>query len=244
LSRLANVELAHESPLTADEILSYDFDHVAVATGARWRADGVGRWHTRPLELDRGPQLLTPDELLDGSRPEGDRVAVYDDDHYYMGGVLAELLAAEGRHVTLLTPAARASEWTTNTLEQERIQRRLLELGVVIETARALAGITPDGVRTACVYTAAEEEVACHALVLVTARLPVDGLAADLAERAADWAAAGLVSVETVGDARAPGTIAAAVWDGRRYAEELEQPERGEVPFRREVVRLAPAQSV
>ena len=48
--------------------------------------------------------------------------------------------------------------------------------------------------------------------------------------------------MRAVGDALGPGTIAAAVWDGRRYAEELDEPsEPDAVPFRREVVRLAPA---
>jgi dimethylamine/trimethylamine dehydrogenase len=43
------------------------------------------------------------------------------------------------------------------------------------------------------------------------------------------------------GDAWAPGTIAAAVWDGRRYAEELDEPrsDGDEPPFKREVVALA-----
>ena len=55
-------------------------------------------------------------------------------------------------------------------------------------------------------------------------------------------AAAGLVSVRAIGDAWAPGTIASAVWDGRRYAEELDgDPPGDEVPFRREVVALAEA---
>ena len=44
--RLRNVERA-ESRGDADEILDYGFEHVAVATGARWRADGVGRFHTQ-----------------------------------------------------------------------------------------------------------------------------------------------------------------------------------------------------
>jgi dimethylamine/trimethylamine dehydrogenase len=46
-----------------------------------------------------------------------------------------------------------------------------------------------------------------------------------------------------VGDAWSPGTIAAAVWDGRRYAEELDEPRDGDdlPPFRREVMELAPA---
>src|SRR5262249_11777699 len=46
LTKLPNVELALESEVTADEVRRYGFDHIAVATGARWRADGVGRWHT------------------------------------------------------------------------------------------------------------------------------------------------------------------------------------------------------
>ena len=29
---------------------------------------------------------------------------MFDDDHYYMGGVIAELLAKEGLDVTLITP--------------------------------------------------------------------------------------------------------------------------------------------
>ena len=43
-----------------------------------------------------------------------------------------------------------------------------------------------------------------------------------------------------VGDALSPGTIAAAVWDGRRYAEELDAPPGDDTlpPFRREVVQL------
>ena len=48
-------------------------------------------------------------------------------------------------------------------------------------------------------------------------------------------------SVRAVGDAYCPGTIAAAVWDGRRYAEELDQPddERERLAFVRETVQLA-----
>ena len=43
LAQLPNVELAFESEVTADEVLAYGFEHIAVATGSRWRADGVGR---------------------------------------------------------------------------------------------------------------------------------------------------------------------------------------------------------
>ena len=63
---------------------------------------------------------------------------------------------------------------------------------------------------------------------------------ADVA-RSADWGAAGVKTVRAIGDCLAPGTIAAAVWEGHRYAQELEAPsDRGDtVPFRREVTELA-----
>jgi dimethylamine/trimethylamine dehydrogenase len=228
LERMGNVELAFESPLDAEEVASYEFDHVAVATGSRWRADGVGRWHTRPVALDPSLETLTPDDLMAGRRPAGEHVAVFDDDHYYMGGVLAELLAREGRRVTLVTPASRASEWTDHTMEQPRIQARLLEL------ATSVISSSGGALQLVCAYTGRERELACDALVPVTARLPEDGLVGALE-------AIGVTSVRAVGDALAPGTIAQAVWDGRRYAEELDatDADADAMPFLRETVELA-----
>jgi dimethylamine/trimethylamine dehydrogenase len=239
LQKLPKVEVAYDSELTAEEVLSYGFDHVAVATGATWRRDGTGRWHTAPIEIEPALEALTPDDLMAGLRPAGDRVVLYDDDHYYMGGVLAELLAREGRAVTLVTPAARVSEWTVNTMEQERIQRRLLELGVEVIVSQTLVGAAPGSARIACVYTERERELPADGLVLVTARDPRDGLAGELLEAEGQWADAGIASVRAVGDAWSPATIAAAVWDGRRYAEQLEQVDDREVPLKREIIRLA-----
>jgi dimethylamine/trimethylamine dehydrogenase len=239
LAKLPNVELAYNSRLEAPEILSYGFDHVALATGARWRRDGTARWHTHPIPLGDGMQVLTPDDLMADDRPSGEHVVVFDDDHYYMGGVLAELLARESRRVTLVTPAPRVSEWTVNTMEQERIHRRLIERGVTILTSHVLLSAEAGTARLACTYTEQERELGCDALVLVTARDPVDSLAADLLDRSGEWAGAGVRSVRAVGDAWCPATIAAAVWDGRRYAEQLDEPDDGDVPFRREIVALA-----
>jgi dimethylamine/trimethylamine dehydrogenase len=240
LARLRNVERT-QGEVTAAEILEYDFDHVAVATGARWRADGVGRHHTQPIPLDPMLPVLTPDHLMTGEPPAGERVVIYDDDHYYMGGVLAELLARAGRHVTLVTPAVCASSWTTNTMEQHRIQRRLLELDVQILASHAVVSTAADALRAACVFTGREREIPADAAVFVTARLPEDAVYRGLMNRRDDWAQAGLKTVRAVGDCLAPGTIAAAVWEGRRYAEELDEPpHRGDtVPFRREVTELA-----
>jgi dimethylamine/trimethylamine dehydrogenase len=219
-------------------VLSYGFDHVAVATGARWRRDVTARWHTAPVPLGDMP-VSTPDDAMDGALPAGDHVLVYDDDHYYMGGVVAELLAHEGRRVTLVTPAARVSEWTINTMEQDRIQRRLIEMGVDILTTHTVNGASAGNVVVGCTYSEREREIACDALLLVTARDPVDGLAAELQEASGRWAEAGIQSVRAVGDAWSPATVAAAVWDGRRYAEQLDTPDDRDVPILREIVRLA-----
>jgi dimethylamine/trimethylamine dehydrogenase len=184
--------------------------------------------------------IFTPEQLWQGGRPDGRRVVIYDDDHYYMGGVLAEWLAGEGFSVTLVTPAAEASRWTHNTMEQPRIQRRLIESGVTIIPHRVAHAITAGTLQVACVFTGRVFEHAADAVVLVTSRLPCNELARVLEARAADWAAAGIRSVQTIGDALAPGTIAAAVYGGRRFAEELGVPVDAErLPYRREVAQLA-----
>ncbi len=238
LRRLKNVELARGSTVTAGEVLRYDFDHVAVATGARWRADGVGRSTLDPIPLAEGLKVLTPDDLLRGRLPAGDRVVLFDDDHYYIGGALAELLAAAGKEVTLVTPQALVSAWTENTMEQPRIHARLAAAGVSIVLSHSLISASSERIRFVCVYTGGETVLPADALVLVTARVPCDDLATEVAE-----AEHGPV-VQAIGDALAPGTIAHAVWDGHRYAEEFDDPaarDHDRVPFRREIVAVARA---
>jgi dimethylamine/trimethylamine dehydrogenase len=235
LRRLRNVEIARGSDVTGQEVFRYDFDHVAIATGARWRTDGVGRASLHPLPIADGLDVLTPDDLLCGTLPAGERIVIYDDDHYYIGGVLAELLAGTGKQVTIVTPEPLVSAWTANTMEQRRIHARLVHAGVTITLSRALRAAGPGGVRLECVYTQRETSVAADCLVLVTARLPNDELLTEIA-------AAGRGPTATaIGDALAPGTIANAVWDGHRYAEELDDPvapDRDLAPFRREIIAL------
>lgn len=237
ISRMGNVTLYRDSVLTAEEVLSFGFDHVAIATGSLWRRDGVARYALHPVPITA--PVLTPDDLLAGKRPEGKSVIVYDDDHYYMGGVLAELLAREGFDVTLITPASEASTWMRNTMEQHFVQARLLNAGVRVIAQQGIAGVTATGIDLACVYTGKPTHCAADAVVLVTARLPEKSLLAALAARRSEWADAGIRSVVAIGDALAPGTIAAAVFGGRRYAEEFDIPyDPDKPPFRREVTEL------
>ena len=163
---------------------------------------------------------------------------LFDDDHYYMGGVLAELLVGEGFDVTLVTPESRVSMWTEATMEQHRIQKRLIELGVTIHVTHTVTSVGAERVTAACAYTERELELACDSFLNVTARLPVDGLGVALRERSSE---PGAPTLRVIGDAWSPGTIAAAVWEGHRYAEELDEPPSNgdQPPFQREVIGLA-----
>src|SRR5262245_55762015 len=231
IQKMPNVQVYLDSKLSADDVLEFGFDHVAIATGSTWRRDGVARFQTQPVSIDPAMPVFTPDDLMAGQLPQGD-VLLYDDDHYYMGGVLAELLARNGNKVTLVTPSIRVSDWSYNTLEQAFIQKRLIELGVDIHVTRGLTGIARDHVEIACTYSGRLSQIACDAVVLATARLPDDSLHLDLKARQADWRDAGICSVRLIGDANAPAPIAWATYAGHRYAEELDAPDIGDaVPF-------------
>ena len=183
--------------------------------------------------------IFTPDDLMDGKLPTGD-VLLYDDDHYYMGGVLAELLIKNGNKVWFVTPSIRVSDWSTNTLEQEFIQKRLIELGVEIHVTRGLMQVARDHAEVACTYSYRRSQIACDAVVMVAARFPNDALYLDLKARQADWRGAGVSGVTLIGDANAPAPIAWATYAGHRYAEELDGPDIGDaVPFRRELAQLS-----
>ena len=240
IERLANVQVYLDNRLSAADVLESGCSQVVLATGSRWRGDGVGRFHTRPIPVAANAEVLTPDDLMANRMPRGRRVLVWDDDHYYMGGVLAELLAERGYDTLYMTPASEVSTWTRATLEQQLIQTRLLHKGVRIRTFRAVKEVGADHVLAACTFTGEEEAIATDATVLVTARLPEDALAAALEERRSEWHEAGIAELSVIGDAWAPATIAHATYAGRRYAEEFDAPAAAgdRVPFRREISEL------
>ncbi len=234
-----NVQLFPGSKLSADEVMDFGFQNVCVATGSHWRADGVSRQHVVAMPADAAMPIFTPDDIMAGRLPKG-RVVLFDDDHYYMGGVLAELCAQKGCDVVLVTPSAFVSDWTANTLEQAQVHRRLVAAGVRIMLNTGMAAIHGDGVETNCVYTDTRARLGCDAVVMVASRISDDALYHALKAREGDWADAGILSVKLIGDAAAPAPIAWATFAGHRYARELDSANIGDaLPFRREVTQLA-----
>jgi dimethylamine/trimethylamine dehydrogenase len=239
LQQRANVDIYLESELNAESILEFGFENIAIATGATWRHDGVSRQHVVPMPIDAAAKIYTPDDLMDGRIPAGN-IVLYDDDHYYMGGVLAELLVKNGAKVTLITPSAYVSDWTNNTLEQATIHARLVELGVEIILNRGVTEIAVDHVVSNCVYSGRTLSYAADAVVMIASRTANDAIYTALKSREADWADAGIKSVKIFGDAEAPGPIAWSTYAGHRYARELDGEDIGDnLPFRREITELA-----
>ena len=164
-------------------------------------------------------------------------VLLFDDDHYYMGSVLAERLAAQGVEVIFVTPAPDVATWTHNTLEQHRIQRRLLELNITLIASHSLMNVTPEGVVACCAYTDRPRFIPAASLLLVTSREPEQGLYLSLSESPEQRLSAGIETLTLVGDCLAPGTIAAAVYSGHRMAREFDAP-AGSLIMRREISQL------
>jgi dimethylamine/trimethylamine dehydrogenase len=248
IQKMTSVNLYLDSRLSAGEVLEFGFNRVFIATGARWRKDGLGRQHRMAIEgithADVAPKVFSPDDVFAGATLPSP-VLIYDDDHYYMAGALAERLRKQGLEVHLVTPSVKVSEFTDMTMEQQRIQAGLLKMGVQIQTSTFIASVSAatDGglhVELANTYTDARMPLQCASLLLVTMRDPVDELFTALQARQGEWQGAGIKTVQCVGDAFAPGTVAAAVYAGHRAARELDAGELplDTVPFRREMVGI------
>ena len=220
LQKLPNVVIYRDSRLDARQVLEFGFDHVCIATGARWRRDGTGRSSFTPLEGWEHERVLGPEDVMNGTTVESPAV-IYDDDHFYLGGVLAEHLHGKAGAITLVTSASEVSPQAHNTLDQGRIQARLLELGVELITAHRVTRFDGEQATLACVYTGREHAVACATLVPITSREPNETLYLELASGDVGLAQAGIRSLTRIGDCQAPGLIAAAVFAGHRYAREL-----------------------
>ncbi|MCH8177031.1 MAG: NAD(P)-binding protein [Proteobacteria bacterium] len=222
INRMPNVEIYPDNRLTSEAVLELEMQHVIVATGANWRSDGVGRWLETPFEGFDAQRVVSVDEILRGEQLDGP-VLIYDDDHYYLASAVALKLRAEGMPVTLVTPQGRIAGWSSYTEEQAPLIKMLLDAGVEIYTDLGLRGWNGSEARLACVFTGRETSLSAQYLVPITARLPNDTLWQALSASKEQFVASGGISLNRVGDCKAPGMIASAVYDGHKLARELGQ---------------------
>jgi dimethylamine/trimethylamine dehydrogenase len=238
IQEMSNVEVYLESNLSSEDILSYGFDRVILATGAHWRSDGVGVTNWKPIPGADQAHVYSPEQLFDGTDVDSP-VVVFDDDNFYMGGLIAERLKQDGHEVTLVTTAPEVSPWTHNTLEQHRIQASIIELGIEVITSHNVSRIDGSEIEISCIYTGKKRTVPVASVVMVTSRRPDNAITGALLDDSVDLGASGVSSITSIGDCLNPSTIAAAVYDGHRVAREMDAPlDNPDMPFRRERVLI------
>jgi dimethylamine/trimethylamine dehydrogenase len=244
IAKMQNVQVLRGGTVSVDDVLGFGAAAVFLATGSRWRRDGLGRSHRQALIVNPIDHVLTPEEVFEGV-PVPSPVVIYDDDHYYLAGALAEQLARSGHAVHYVTPSTKVSEWTEQTMEQARIQKQLIELGVHIHVNRMIAVVDArsSGLRLelACTYSDRRETLDCASLIPVTMRNPADTLHHAVHDRHAEWRDAGISEVHSLGDALAPGTIAAAIYAGHKAARAFDEEitDIDAVAFKREFIMLS-----
>jgi dimethylamine/trimethylamine dehydrogenase len=224
LEKLRNVEVITGARLSADEVREYGAELVVVAAGARWADSGiVGVRHDPVPGADSSlPHVLTPEQvMLEGKRPPGDRVVVYDGEGYFMAPGLAELLALEGHEVELVTSLHEISPFSDETLEQTFLRRRLHELGIAMREEAVVTAIEPGRISAEHELGGAVE-LETDAIVLVTQRLSNESLYLELKEEPDALAEAAIEGLYRVGDCVAPQLIADAIFDGHRLAREID----------------------
>jgi dimethylamine/trimethylamine dehydrogenase len=213
LQQMANVQIYLDSHMGATEVMEVGADNIVIATGSTWRGDGVGSTRFTPIPGLDTISVFTPQDIFDGgSLPH--EMLIYDDEHNYLGGVVAEHLAKAGHKVTLVTPLPVISAWTNYTLEQSRIVGRLHELGVEMRPRQRIREIVEGTVSLVTSDTEAElERLQPEGLLLVTARIADDSLYKELLDKGCDESI-----LFMAGDCVAPSTIQAATFSGHRIA--------------------------
>lgn len=232
LQRLSNVNLYAGNELSVDDILGLEHQRVVIATGANWTR---ALYSTLEIPLGElvGPGVYTPDDIAAGVRPEGP-IVVFDFDNYYMGSLIAEMLARTADSVTYVTPAGHPSAWALMTNEQPQVHRALANAGVTLLTLSRITAMEDGEAVVANFFTGAQQRLPCRSLVIVGLRAPRAALYAALIARRDDVASAGIASIDRIGDALAPGAIVHAVHSGHRYARELDGVARSDA-YRRDV---------
>jgi dimethylamine/trimethylamine dehydrogenase len=223
LQKLANVEVIPDTRLDAEAVLTYGAEIVIVATGSRWRADGMNGPTQAPIPGAGQGFVYTPEQVSAARGAiDGRHVVVYDTDGYFTAVAMAEMLLAAGKQVTVVTPFPNFAQYMFFTGEAFRVNRSLRRQGATIVPGHLLCEITPDGLRGESVWSPDPVQWSADAVVLVTQREPCDALYRTLTADPARLASEEIEHVYRIGDCLAPRLIADCVFDGHRLAREID----------------------
>jgi dimethylamine/trimethylamine dehydrogenase len=257
LSKLDNVEVhLGIAEMTVEDVLEYGAEQVVIATGSTWSPDGLtGSSSLAVPGLDASrPDVFTPEQVLRNvDEVHGNNVVILDGDGHFMGFAMAELMAARGKSVTIVTNMPEVSPHANYTGEMADVKRAMRAAGIaqvtdswVREFDRGIARLRYLYADDSALSEVAQGrwgrregdetvEIPCDALILVTGREPNDSLYHGLKGARDRWEAAGIDAVYRIGDAVHPRHAMDAVFDGHRLGREFDSANPQQpLPFIRE----------
>jgi dimethylamine/trimethylamine dehydrogenase len=237
LDKLRNVEVILSTRVSGEEVLTYGAEIVVIATGARWRADGMNGPTQAPIPGADASHVFTPEQVSDAEGAiDGDHVVVYDTDGYFTSVGVAELLMKHGKEVTIITPFPNLGPYLFFTGEAFRINRELREAGVEIIPSHVVTEIDGNQLRGVHAFDPSPVEWRADSVVLVTQREPCDELYREVTADPQRLKNEGIDAVYRIGDCVAPRLIADCVFDGHRLAREIDSDDPSvPLPYLREV---------
>lgn len=203
--RLLGVTFLMGTTVTADELSADGGDrHVLLATGSR-----PGE---REYRVTRAAVVLEAADVLDDpeSVPAGP-VAIWDPIGGPIGVGVAELLAARGRDVHLITQDNIVGNELSRSGDLAPANARLQQAGVELHRRRILRSVKKGHVVIEDRFNAEQHELAAESLIHAGHRLPESTLWDELAGHDE-------LHVQRIGDAVAPRSIHDAILEGRRAA--------------------------
>jgi len=200
---------------TAEGILAERPDAVIVATGSQYIRTGESGFMELPIPGHERAFVYTPEQIIEGGvRPKG-TVLVLDEEGINTASGVAEILAAAGAKVSLVTrwlqPVAHMGAF-----EFAFVIPRLRSLGVKLETMRWMKEIGDGEVTLFDVFTNEEFTQKVDAVVLATARRSTTTLGMQLDGK--------VEQLFLAGDALSPRGLSEAFYEGHRFARYIGEP--------------------
>lgn len=173
------IETSHDA--SAADVLAMRPDVVVVATGAAYTHDGISYMHMMPVEgIEGSDAVFTPEDILRDGKDVGHKVVVYDGTGYITGPGMAEMLADQGKDVTLVCVEPFVAKDLEN-LGIHRIASMRVQAKCDLMLNSVVDSFVGNTVTVTDLITYEETEIDdVDSLVTITSKPPVDDLAAEL----------------------------------------------------------------
>jgi 2,4-dienoyl-CoA reductase-like NADH-dependent reductase (Old Yellow Enzyme family) len=202
---------------TPEEILALGPEVVVVATGATYARDGRSGYDPRPVAGWDSAVVVPVEDVFEGRTKLHGHVVILDEEGLNAAAGVAEIALEAGATAEIVTRRMTPFEALAQSLQQAYVVQRLRRGGALIDTSSWIAAIGGEHVRLRDVLTGDERTVHADAVVLATARVADDALAAQLDGR--------VRYLYQIGDALAPRSLREATYEGHRFGRVIGEPD-------------------